>query len=527
VATVVDAAAPKIAAVEAGAVETPDVLISDPARMNALDADGHDFVALLGGPARYDELAKVIEADVAEAKRVDPASGVGLAFGHRLLDTSLLHDKTARWEMIGVSARFDRAFADPSHCGELRFIYRLRYDKTVGKLAIASRMPATAAISFWHECDDKSWPQIPAPSALKFKSVELDVQTVRWPSTIRGDMAGHAEYALRALVKNKDRLEPGPLENTPDVERLRRDPALRKDLLDFIAANASKVDEGTVILPDRFLAKRATDVTPHGLARRHNRPFRDLFPELAEKNARRLDGMSCPGCHASRSIAGFHFLGDETAPAGSVNALFVARSPHLLDELARRKAKLGGAVTSIPFADRTSTAGERGAHCTLGKDPAFASWTCGAGLGCARDVGSDEDGIGVCAKAAPGVGDPCEIGHMSLSSDPHKDRVLKMESAACTCDDNKVGFPDGMCTAACGGAEMCGAIPQLVGFNACIAKSVSFEDCIKQNSTAAAVMSCDETHPCRDDYICARSASGAGACMPPYFLFQLRVDGHP
>ncbi|WP_437943724.1 hypothetical protein WMF27_00680 [Sorangium sp. So ce281] len=25
---------------------------------------------------------------------------------------------------------------------------------------------------------------------------------------------------------------------------------------------------------------------------------------------------------------------------------------------------------------------------------------------------------------------------------------------------------------------------------------------------------------------CARTSSGEGACIPPYFLFQLRVDGH-
>src|SRR5207249_3568490 len=136
--------------------------------------------------------------------------------------------------------------------------------------------------------------------------------------------------------------EPGPLENTPDVERAKRDATFRKELLSRIAdpANQAKIDEGTVILPDRFLAVRSTDVTPHGLARRHNRPFRDLFSraELPEIKARRLDGMSCPGCHASRSVAGFHFLGDETAPPGSVNALFVGRSPHLADELLRRKA---------------------------------------------------------------------------------------------------------------------------------------------------------------------------------------------
>jgi hypothetical protein len=49
---------------------------------------------------------------------------------------------------------------------------------------------------------------------------------------------------------------------------------------------------------------------------------------------------------------------------------------------------------------------------------------------------------------------------------------------------------------------------------------------------------CDANEPCRDDYICARTAAGHsaskdarerahGACIPPYFLFQLRVDGHP
>ena len=41
---------------------------------------------------------------------------------------------------------------------------------------------------------------------------------------------------------------------------------------------------------------------------------------------------------------------------------------------------------------------------------------------------------------------------------------------------------------------------------------------------------------CRDDYVCAQVAQpsgplfasdSGGACMPPYFLFQMRVDGHP
>ena len=46
-------------------------------------------------------------------------------------------------------------------------------------------------------------------------------------------------------------------------------------------------------------------------------------------------------------------------------------------------------------------------------------------------------------------------------------------------------------------------------------------------SNPAALRACDVDSPCRDDYICARSGSERGVCLPPYFLFQLRVDGHP
>lgn len=545
---VIDAAAVPVA-IEAGvdasvSVESPDVLISDPAKLASL-MKGYDLETLLGGKKAFADMVGVIETDVAEAKRADPASGPGLAFGHRLLDTKLLHDASARWELIGVSARFDRDFVEPSHCGELRFVFRLRYEKTVKGLVIASRMPGTAAVSFWNaasqtDCSSvwKAWPNIPSVAELlpRFKSVELDVQTVRWPSTIRGDMAGHAEYTLRALVHSTpDRLVPGTLENTPDVGRL-KDPALKKELLDWIRANSKTIDEGKAILPEKFLAKAATDATPHGLARRHNRPFRQIFDktELPEKTARRLEGMSCPGCHASRSIAGFHFLGDETAPKDSVNAILVGRSPHLLDELARRKsdlaAKIAGKPTqAIPIADHTSSRGENGAHCSLGSSD-FPDWKCASGLVCARDVGTEDDGLGTCSPPKPGVGDACEVGHMTLSANSHADRVAKMEtSSSCTCDTNPVGFPNGMCTAACGvlgPGETCGAIPQLTQFNSCLGGATSFEDCIKKNSTPAAVRTCDETHACRDDYVCARTGSG-GTCMPPYFLFQLRVDGHP
>lgn len=566
------------------------LLLDDPALMTALDEAGYDLGSLLGdGPARdgealargarYREMEAVIATDVAASKRRDPASGVGLAFAHRLFDVRLLRDRAARWELVGVSQRFDRDFADASRCGELRFLYRLRYDKVVRGLAVSSRMPQTAAISFWNErrgdggadrCEsalrdwtarvaDGSRPRLPSAAELapRFKAIELNVQTARWPSTVRPDMAGYAEYALRALVRGADgaRLVAGPLENTPDVARARRDPGYLRALEAWVVdpANAARIDQGTAILPPQLSATVATSVTPHGLARRHNRPFRDLldpsrvrpseaatFARSGDAVLRRLDAMSCPGCHASRSIAGFHFLGRETAPMGSVNAVLVGRSPHLIDELDRRGRELArrmgarGEASPIPFAERTSARGEAGARCGLGADRSFTSWTCAEGLTCARDVGSDHDGVGVCERTKPRAGDRCEVGRLAPSSDPLTDRVTRLESSSCpgACNDNRVGFPGGACVASCaslGEGEVCGAIPRLTGFNDCLARSrgSSFEQCILDNATASAVQACDEARPCRDDYICARTREGKGACMPPYFLFQLRVDGHP
>lgn len=50
----------------------------------------------------------------------------------------------------------------------------------------------------------------------------------------------------------------------------------------------------------------------------------------------------------------------------------------------------------------------------------------------------------------------------------------------------------------------------------------------------AGLRACDKAHPCREDYICTagyddlpQAKPGEGTCIPPYFIFQFRVDGHP
>ena len=127
---------------------------------------------------------------------------------------------------------------------------------------------------------------------------------------------------------------------------------------------------------------------------------------------------------------------------------------------------------------------------------------------------------------------------MHPHADPHRDYVINESPEGCgaraVCNTNAVGFPEGMCTATCGDlreGEACGAIVSLRPFNRCIGRRRPFVRCIEETAHPAGMQACDRDHPCRDDYICARSPFDAagpeqGACLPPYFLFQLRVDGH-
>jgi hypothetical protein len=537
----------------------------------------------------YASIARVLELDIARAAQADPLAGTSVArHAHRLFNAKWLRSKALHFELTGVVNRLDRRPFHTNGCGETRLIYRLAYAIDRNGVALASRLPLTIGLEFPVAADERGSCAGPAtrwrpPKGLskeplaewlagaggplqnvarrenRDQQVVTNLQVVRWPATMRPDLAGHAEYVLRAFRRGKELdFEPAPLENSPDVERVERQPALRRELLQWIRdpKNLAKIDEGTALVPHQFLALKDTSVTPRGFGRRANRPYRRLFraadfadldlgkrryARSPEALLRRLDDLTCVGCHQARTIAGFHLLGSDDPSTPALNSLREPVSIHVSHDLERRSRVLSALAAgrepdyARPFAERSkATEGGYGAHCGLG-DAGFAEWTCDAGLRCdAYDAAAGDATVGICLPVEDGnVGDPCEVGALSPNRNPHRDRVTRPLARECResgCNDNRVGFPGGMCSAHCSrlpAEAACGAIAKLDPFNACIARREPFTRCIEQNHSPAALRRCDASLPCRDDYICGRAAAGDGVCIPPYFVFQLRVDGHP
>lgn len=555
--------------------------------LEALERRGLSLGALLGAhDAKTNDslsrapvfapLVATLEEELVRVAASDKLAGVDMArFSHRLFDRRFFRLPQAWFALAGVVNRLDRAAYDANSCGETRLIYRLSYALDAER---ASKLPMTLGVEVkvprGHDCVEAvarwqepvhpdtetraGWlrsPQGPLAPPLMLVSHEttrvvINLQLVRWPSTVRPDLGGHAEYLLRAYRPGAaGALEPERLENTIDPADFRTR-LQQAELLRWLAENAAGVDAGTALLPQRFLAKRAISVTPRGLSRLANRPFsaalsssafssRDFttgrFVKSTAGLLRRLDQLSCQGCHEAQSVAGFHLLGEDLASAPVENALALPFSPHLAADLARRAhiAELTSrgetADLAVPFAERPTQDGRYGAPCGLGGDPSFTGWTCDEGLQCTAGEARPGDPVGQCLSKTRQVGDGCELGAVTRNADPHRDRMGHVRVEPCpgmVCNRSRVGFPGGMCTAQCGSpGATCGVIAILEPFNTCLARGESFLSCVRGNTSPAGLRACSVDHPCRDDYVCARSASG-GACLPPYFVFQLRVDGH-
>ncbi|MFT5680205.1 MAG: hypothetical protein ACI8RZ_001111 [Myxococcota bacterium] len=617
------------------------VEIVDPLILAELDAGGLGLAALLGAPQppprpttawmtanspRYQQLAvgwgseaetlaarldRDLVVDHRDATRW-PASNVG-----RRLDPRWFSSDKAFFQLIGVINRLDRTDFIGG-CGEVRLLYRLAYQtETEAGVTVGSRLPVTVnAVLSWPEEDGcvsaAQWwagdqaDRLAKLQSLPLKQVEFNAQIVRFPSGVETQFAGQALYLLKVYADQGGTMVARPLENTPDVDRIRADPALRAELLDFITTHLDDIGDGVYQLPESLLTTTALSWSTLGINRSANKPFDALldvedlptggYPDTLGSGAEaieRLNAGTCMGCHQAASTAGFHFLGaDDEAVSGITNRLQLPFSAHYHRELDRRRAHVADLGSGRdpdrhrphPLAPAPNAAGEppdvgSNAACVpeVSRDLLAKPWGCAeAGEVCTVVAGDAASAVqfGQCVPedvAGLSSGMTCRAGTVtgaertdspfnlhayrdSFSSDPLYDlpEDKRFFADSYNCRPTVIGVPLGRAYRRCtteeraltatttASTEIC-AVVGGSKFDQCV--EGDFHSCLAGIVGRGMVDSCHIGRFCREDYICqslphqlssvpdeagqAVSAAGVGFCTPTYFLFQLRLDGHP
>ncbi|MCW2221975.1 hypothetical protein M2232_005507 [Bradyrhizobium japonicum] len=406
--------------------------------------------------------------------------GVGEGFDVQLFDRANLKSRNTRFVLAGIVNRMDRAYVSEESCGEIRLIYRLvRFEskpeggKTATRLPMtfnlvmkardarqtdASGKPVTCAEVARRWLDNGDWQSLIgggiSPSDAMLDRIETNIQISIAPKSALHDF--RSDYLLKVFKYNAatKTFEESTLENQIDRDRILADDDLRRDFKAWLLApeNLREFDRGTVLIPETFLAKAAVVPTPAGLDasplqpefgmvqgddRDNNKGERvftdnDVVGALKQAAARgidmqnirsvagfqrRLNDVTCAGCHQTRGIGGFHFPGVDWLADKPSNSTIVPASPHFFgDQVRRRDILTAFAAGKRPdfsrgFASRPQTRGSGelagteyqdgwGAHCSLqnagsgAPDKSFTSWSCAKGLTCQAAAASSR--IGMC-----------------------------------------------------------------------------------------------------------------------------------
>ena len=459
-----------------GAAIERGVAITDPEVLRALDGEKLSLARMLGADANSSaanlfalpSMTMVRDATDRDFNRYVVARD-DTSEKLNLFDRDALNASGTRFDLTGIVNRMDRAYVSPDECGEIRLIYRpiANHDST-NKDAPPSRLPMTFNLVMkakpagaditcadlakrWLASSDSTLAGGEHAAALSAKSgalewitpeaidrIEINIQVAR-ESANANDLEGRADYLMKVFRLNPQRkkFEESPLENQIDVERIRADAKLAADFRQWLLdpANLADLDRGPIVLPDRFLAMSAINVTPsHADAEANARKLfsdDDIVTALAKASAaaplqnilspagfaRRLDDMTCSGCHQTRAIGGFHLTGTERFGPASDSAVVAAASPHFFGDQERRRDILaafrdGGTPDfSRGFSARpqqrraTELAGTTylngwGATCypagANAQDKSFSSWTCAEGLSCQAAPGAKNSRAGFC-----------------------------------------------------------------------------------------------------------------------------------
>ena len=281
--------------------------------------------------------------------------------------------------------------------------------------------------------------------------IEINLQIAHAPKSDIRDF--RTDYLLKVFHYNAQSrtYEEAPLENEIDRERILADQKLKHDFKAWLLdpRHFGELDRGTILIPEEFLASGAIAATPVGFVPSNLQPafglvqgegaaasvlFRESDVVAALKKAaesgvtlqnirsvagfeRRLNDVTCAGCHQTRGIGGFHFPGVDWMTANPSNSTVVPASPHFFGDQVRRRDILTSMRDgrrpdySRGFSSRpqlrgsTELAGTEyedgwGAHCYANRaaaadnDKSFRSWTCAEGLAC--QVAGQASRMGMC-----------------------------------------------------------------------------------------------------------------------------------
>jgi hypothetical protein len=268
--------------------------------------------------------------------------------------------------------------------------------------------------------------------------IETNLQIAHAPKSAVRDF--RTDYLLKVFDYNakSGMFEEAPLENQIDRERILADEKLKTDFKSWLLdpRHFGELDRGTLLIPEKFLATGAIAPNPVGFAASNLQPafglvqgegtaspaFTETDVVAALKKAaesgvtlqnirsvagfeRRLNDMTCAGCHQTRGIGGFHFPGVDWMAAKPDNSTVVPASPHFFGDQIRRRDILTAMRDgkhpdySRGFSSRPQLRGSAelagteyedgwGAHCYVqhagaaDNDRSFKSWTCAEGLTC-------------------------------------------------------------------------------------------------------------------------------------------------
>jgi hypothetical protein len=485
---------------------------------------------------------------------------------------SWLRSPRLSFELSAVVNRFDRRNLDTTPCGEIRLIYRPKY-RTFSKDSTFERLPMTVMLVYSaldamkeSSCRDIAREMLLPTDLnahnfakyyiqnnrlgsslfskiLSFIRVEINIQVSRWPATRNVRFSDQSHYLMRAFVpdSSKSALLSIPLENSPDVNRLQSNPSELRELKNWLLLPTSKelVKSGSIQIPKRFLKIKEVSVSPLGMARLANRPFSALFSadeSFSVAYLRRLDSLSCGGCHQSKSLAGFHALGIDSSMKNEELTIRWPFSAYFEGIQAWRLQDLAAAVRGMRSQDfpspERSGLGSSGDTCSL--DEGFVDWGCQSGFKCDFSHSGEADTrFGQCITVdSEIVGSPCDTAHIDTKIFSIRDEYVNSSLKQCgensICAPSLAGFPNGFCTTSCkaNGINLCTPVPSLGPFSKCLETTHEFRSCARQFNYVVDMPRCRTNLQCRRDYACIASKSGEGFCAPPYFVPELTLGHH-